>query len=295
MGNDNLDKDVDDGLTEEERAALAEDDEEEAKTEPESKEDEGDGDDDKEGDEPADDDAGAEGRDDGKPPEGEEEEKTDEQEGGDKQVAAPTAQGPMLIAEAPADAEARLKAIDELKADLRAKYEDGDITFDEYDAKKDELTKQEREIERAVDRAQIASAMENQRLMNEWQKECDAFLGRNPEIKEKQRLYNLFNEEVKAVGTAKENEGLSMSQVLEKAKSNLIEDGLMRAPAKPATNGTKAKLPPNLAKLPAAEGEDMQGGKWAAMDRLGDTDPIAYEDALAKMSEADRNAYLAAQ
>ena len=39
---------------------------------------------------------------------------------------------------------------------------------------------------------------------------------------------------------------------------------------------------------------DTDGGRFAVLDRLAATDPIAYEDALAKMPEAERNAYMAA-
>ena len=45
--------------------------------------------------------------------------------------------------------------------------------------------------------------------------------------------------------------------------------------------------------MPSAEIESTTGGKYAVLDRLASTDPLGYEAALERMSEAERNAYLA--
>lgn len=283
-----IDKEEDDGLTEEERAALADGEEEGA----EAESDDGEGEKKEEKDAVGD----APGRDDGQAPEPEGDEDAGQESEPEKPGEAPAAQvAPLLVAQPIEDADGRLRAIDELKSDIRKKYDDGDITFEEYEAKKDELIKQEREIERAVDKAQIAADLQNQQLMNKWRETCEDFLANNPVIASNQRRYHLFNEEVKAVGTAPENAELSMKQVLEKAKANLIEDGLLASdkPTQKAAASPRADLPPNLAKLPAAENEDTNGGRFASLERLLEKDPIAYEEALAKMSDAERNAYLA--
>jgi hypothetical protein len=48
-----------------------------------------------------------------------------------------------------------------------------------------------------------------------------------------------------------------------------------------------------LAKVPAADVEDTNGGRFAVLDRMASTDPLGYEEALNKMSAAERDAYMA--
>ena len=45
--------------------------------------------------------------------------------------------------------------------------------------------------------------------------------------------------------------------------------------------------------MPAADVEDTSGNRFAVLDRMSNTDPLGFEEALSKMSQADRDAYLA--
>ena len=53
-------------------------------------------------------------------------------------------------------------------------------------------------------------------------------------------------------------------------------------------------VPPTLGKVPASAATDTDDGKFAHLDRLADSDPLAYETAVAKMSAAQRDEYMRA-
>lgn len=297
---------IDDGLTDEERAALAEDDGEEGAdgAEDESNEEEGAADEavgDGEGGDAGADDGAADG--DGGGSSG------DAAAGDDGAGAAgdaeqpagtPSASAPILVAEAPTDAQSKLDDIATKKEELIAQFDDGDITAKEYQQQLDALSKQEREIERAVDKAQLASEMEQQRQKNEWFSTVNQFIRSNPvyDPQKNPRLYRALDQEVRDLAVTPEAANWSGDQILAKAHENLTEAFGIAKPkaAEPAKKQAvpKPDLPPNLAKVPAAEGSDTSGGKYAALDRLASSNPIAYEEALMKLSESDRNAYLAA-
>lgn len=273
---------IDDGLTDEERLALAEEDGADDTTDELDTE---------TNDETNDDDAGKDdaGADEQKP-----DDTTTEEEDDEPVNNLPGA--PLLVAEAPEDAAAQLESISSKKEELITQFDDGDITAKEYQQQLDALAKQEREIERALDKAEIAAEMEKQRKYNEWVSTVNGFLDTNKVYKDNPRLYRALDQEVKDVAATPEAANWDGNQILKKAHENLSEAfGLGKAT--PAADGkpgkTKPNLPPNLAKVPAADTNDMGAGKYAALERLAAENPIAYEEHLAKMPDAERDAYLA--
>lgn len=202
---------------------------------------------------------------------------------------------PILIAPQPEDAEAKLNEIATKKDALLTQFDDGDITAREYQKQLDELSKQERSIERQQDRAELAASMEQQRLQNEWTSTCNTFVDTHPIYKDNPRLYKALDAEVRELAAKPETANWSGQKFLDEAHKALkqafgLQDG---EPGKPTPKSTTRDLPPNLAKVPAANLEDTSGGRFAVLDRMANSDPMGYEDALAKMSEAERTAYLA--
>lgn len=283
------DQEIMDGLTEDERAALAEDDGDNDADNKNDKEDDADGGAGGAGDDGV---AGAkDGADDGA--EGDDGKGKDDDAG--QQPPEPQKQNaPLLVAQAPADAEAKLTEITGKKEELRTKYNDGDITFEEYEAEKDGLVKQEREIERAVDKAQIAADMQQQQQKNQWDADCNAFLAANPEYNDTARFAKI-NEAVIALANMPSNKDLSGPEILSKAHKFVKADA--GEEVKPAVKGEKPAvipkpdLPPNLGKVPSAAPIDTGEGRFAALDKL---EGMAFETALAKLSDSEREAYLAA-
>lgn len=263
MTNENT---LDDGLTDEERAALAEDDGagEEAAPEVEAE-------------------AEAAAATTAEP------EKPEEPAAAPVEATEPEPQ-PILVAPPTDDADAKLKEIAEKKDALLAQFDEGDITTREYQKQLDELMKAERQVEFAQHEAQLAAKMEQQRLQNEWTATCNSFVEAYPVYKDNPRLYKALDAEVRDLAARPDTASWSGQKFLEEAHKALkqafnLPDG---AKAKPQAR----ELPPNLAKVPAADVQDTNGGRFAVLDRMATSDPLGYEEALSKMSDADRNAYL---
>ena len=217
---------------------------------------------------------------------------------GSEPAEASTQQAPILVAPDVQDAEAKLTEIASQKDKLLEQFDDGDITAREFQKQMDDLNKQERKIEFDVREAELAAKLETQRVQNEWASTVNSFIDANPIYKENTRLYRALDQEVKDLAAKPETANWSGSKFLAEAHKNLAEAfGLSKAnaPTSPKTPKRPTDdLPPNLAKVPAADVQDMDGGQFAVLDRLAATDPIGYEEALAKMPQAARDAYVAA-
>ena len=201
---------------------------------------------------------------------------------------------PILVAPPPADAEAKLTEIASKKDALLTQFDDGDITARDYQKQLDELSREERKIEFEVHEAKLAEKMEQQRLQNDWTSTCNSFVEAHPVYKDNARLYKALDAEVRELAAKPETANWTGQKFLDEAHKNLKQAfGFQEADA-PATKQPRRDLPPNLAKVPAAEVNDTDGGRFAVLDRLAGSDPVAYEETLNKMSQAERDAYLAA-
>ena len=218
------------------------------------------------------------------------------------EAAAPEAQpqpAPLLVAPPPEDATAKLTEIATKKDDLLEQFDNGDITAKEYQKQLDALSKEERQIEFQVHEANLAAKLEQQRLQNDWNATCNRFVDDHPIYKNNDRLYKALDAEVRELASKPETANWTGQKFLDEAHKNLKtafgfqEQAPASEPGKQQAK-PKADLPPNLAKVPAAEVQDTNGGRFAVLDRLATTDPIAYEETLAKMPAAERDAYLAA-
>lgn len=205
---------------------------------------------------------------------------------------------PILVAPPLEDATAKLTEIETQKDALLNQFDDGDITMREYQQKVAELDKSMRAIERAQDRAELAAQMDQQRLQNDWNATCNAFVESNAIYKDNPRLYKALDAEVRELASKPETAQWSGQKFLDEAHKNLSEAfGLAKAAPASDKPGDKQQrqqreLPPNLAKVPAANVEDTNGGRFAVLDRLANSDPIAYEETINKMSQQERDAYL---
>jgi hypothetical protein len=281
---------IDDGLTDQERAALA-DDEGGSEEVTNQDADDGSGGDDGKGSESPEDQAATGSED---PAAGEASDaKADD--GATAATEAKPQQAPILIAPVPENVDAKLAEIASQKSTLLDQFDNGDVTAKEYQLQLDALAKQERQIERQQDRAELAGQMEQQRLQNEWTRTCNDFVERNAVYKDNPRLYKALDAEVRELAAKPDTANWSGQKFLDEAHKNLSEafglknDGVKKA-EKPIA--PRRELPPNLAKVPSADVEDTNGGRFAVLDRMANTDPLGFEETLNKMSSADRDAYL---
>lgn len=209
---------------------------------------------------------------------------------------------PYLVAEAPADAEAKLADIATKKGELATKFDDGEVTTAEYQAELDKLNREERTIERQIDRAQLAAEMEEQRATNERETAINTFLAgvdipRDP----KNLRFQVLDAAVRNVASDEANAELTAPQIMQKAYDLCVEQGVLQAKAstkqieaKPQQAPAKKQIeaPPTLARMPAAEATDTGENRFAWLTAI--RDPDKHEAAFAKLSAADQEAYLAA-
>lgn len=206
---------------------------------------------------------------------------------------------PVLIAEAPMDVDAKLAEISTQKTALAAEFEDGDLTVREYQAKVDGLTKEERAIERAVDRAELANELNRQQDRNQFLAECAAFM-KDTIYSQSTAAFNALDEAVKAIGRDPECAKMTHKQVIDMAHSEVVKDPIFAAAfaqkteVKAPTTPAKAApvILPTLGRVPAAEATETSQDRFAGLDRLLTIDPIAYEKAVGKLSGADLDAWL---
>lgn len=228
-------------------------------------------------------------------------------DGGD--TGAPAAQDeappqrPLLVAEVPEGAEERLKAIDEEKARLMDQLDEGDITVREFNAKAEALNDEKGQIQLALHTAQMAEQMERQRLQSEWESTVHAFLRANPDFKKDANpiLFNALDQQVREIAASEEGQGLTNAQILERAR-DVVDQAVGRKPKAPAAQGQPAQpaqsqrpaAPPTLARVPAADMTTSEG-EFSHIDRLLSTDPEGYEAAIAAMDDKTRDRYMQAR
>lgn len=245
----------------------------------------------------------------------------------DAAAAAYDAPAPILVAEMPENAEARMKEFGEKKTSLLEQHENGDITTKEYQTQLDALNKEERALEREIDKATTAQELHQQQQINHWMGQVKHFTTKiHDEYAKSKARYQALDMFVREVGSDPANANLSGPQILEKAHAKVIAD-LGEAPkAKTTTTtaaaaaaktgattdpkakakelnaagrplkGSKAEPPKTLRDAPAAAANDTgDSGKWAALDRLQETDPEAHENMVMRMSADERDQYLASR
>lgn len=211
--------------------------------------------------------------------------------------AAAATQPPLLVAAAPADADALLAELATQKEDLATQFDDGELSAKDYRAQLDALDKQERKIELDLHTAKIAADMDAQQKRNAFLQEVSAFT-KDTAYTKSTLAWGALDAAVRAVGADPANAALTGRQILEKAHAEMLKDPVLAAAftAQPAAKAEakppKTAIPPTLGKVPAAEMEDTGGNRFAGLERLLETDPMAYEKAVGKLSPAELDAFL---
>lgn len=222
----------------------------------------------------------------------------DDDDDQDDARASRDADVPPLEAQLPDDFDQQMTALAEQKDALTTKFDDGEIGAREYQKQLDALNKQERDLERVKDRAELAAEMRQQQQKREWLREVNDFLAAHTEYTENELRYKVLDSTVREIAAAEPT--LSGQEILSKAHEKIeLAFGVAKKPkeeaaakpAKPAAN-PRDKAPPTLAKVPAAETSGTENSKFAMLDRIRDTDPIRFEREMAKLSDSDRDAYL---
>lgn len=236
-------------------------------------------------------------RDDGKDPD-----KVDDTSTTTTQVREPAQ---VFIAETPPDIDQQLTELKSKKDELSDLFDEGDITAREFNQKLDELNRQERQLERDIDRARLAEDMEKQRKSNAWNDAQADFMAEHPEYDDETRR-EMFNAVFRTVANRDEFTSLPVTRANSMKLLRAAHEAFVSATGSHSgksesvetntvvdTKNKKTELPPTLAGVPAADVNDTNSGRWASLDNLRDKDYEAYENKLFSMSDADREAYLA--
>ena len=219
----------------------------------------------------------------------------DQGDGAETKEEFTTQPKPLFNTEIPADIQAQRTEIDEKEDALDKQFDEGDITFSEHKKALREINQQRNALDRAELKAELAAEAYQTQIDNSWQASQEAFFSAHPEFKiDNEAKWAAFDQLVKNETKSVLDKGGSIGvPELERAYTKYKQAFNIEAAAPKQAKAPSAKnegvIPPNLGKLPAATANDTDDGKFAHLDRL---EGVAFEDALAKLSDAQRDEYL---
>lgn len=245
---------------------------------------------------------------DGKPEEQQQEEQQEEQQAQQDQQKAqqPEAAAPQPVFKPVATEELKAKYddIDKREEELIEKFEEGELTTREYNAQLRALNKERGDLDWQQRKDELNRESVEQQIERQWQNDVKAFLPDHPEISENEENWNSFDVVLRQVTAVRMAEGKPYGTPELERAYRIWADERGIAPPKPANEEPQQKkqeqqpkqqkaldIPPTLAKVPAAAPEDTDDGKFAALDRLAESDPQKYQETIARMSADEYDAY----
>jgi hypothetical protein len=198
---------------------------------------------------------------------------------------------------APANAEATLNDIQSKVDRLDEAFDLGEITAAEHRAQTRELAAEERSIRDSL----LMAQMSEQAKMQAYQATVGTFLATHTEYEPGSQMYHFLDTELRRLqnkAITEGRDGLDPALITEAHQSlrALIANSERTTPAEPAAKDAakpqvppRRELPPSLGAIPAADMQNVTDGVFAAMQKL---DGLEYEAAFARLSDAQRDAYL---
>jgi len=197
--------------------------------------------------------------------------------------------------EAPADSTEKLKTIEEQIDALAVKFDDGELSAAEYRAQTKPLEAEQRKIERVLERAELSRDVS----VETWTgSTVPQFFEAHPQYKEGGAMYAALDNQVRIIQAESANP--FDPSILARAHK-AVQTEMRKALGLPdeekdtqkQTPKPKRDLPPSLVGVPAADITDTQdNSEFAYLDRLQDKGGTAFEDALAKLTDEQRDRYL---
>lgn len=200
----------------------------------------------------------------------------------------------VIDAELPEDYDKRVADNEKAMDDLEQSYNDGDISTTEFMKEQRRLSRENINLVLLKERADLARESSQQALINHWQGLIQPFIAKHPELGEDQVSMDGFDSYLKQTTAPVMQAGGTPGQAeIDKAYSlwckrfNFTPAGEQQKAPAPASK-TPITAPPTLGGLPVSTSNAVEDGRWAALDRLEGT---AYEEALAKLTPAELDAY----
>lgn len=221
---------------------------------------------------------------------------TDDEDGED---VAPVA----YQAQLPGDFDDRVKALDETEAELERKFETGEIEAPEYVREMRRVSSERGELDRARVKAEVAAEMSQQAAINQWQRQVAKFMREAKKVdgidyRNDEALGVELDTMVKALANNPAHSDKPSGWFLQQAhKAVKAMHGIADKPAHAVKNNKQAsrkppidKAPKTLAQVPGGDGPGDVGDEFSNLDNLeGDE----FESALARLTPAQRERYLA--
>jgi len=211
---------------------------------------------------------------------------------------------PRYDAKLPSDYDDQIKSLKHRDAELRQRFKDGDIDIDERDAGLAELTEQREQLLVLRAKAEISQEMTQQSAAQTWQATVNKALTgfAQPENggidyrKDTAKAEDL-DTFVKMLANKQENSDKPMEWFLQEAHKRVQAlYGVAQAPRRETVADAMAKrkppidaAPKTLAQVPGSDGPGDVGGEFADIEAL---EGMEYEDAIARMSPAQREKFL---
>lgn len=238
---------------------------------------------------------------------------TTDEPGDDPAPAAPEAAAEKPAnryeAQLPSDYDDQLKALKGRDTELRQKYKDGEIDIDERDAGLSELTDEREALLVARTKAEISQEMSAQSAQQQWQNTVNRSMAEfaKPEnggidYRTDEAKASDLDQFVKVLANRPENNDKSMEWFLSEAHKRVQALHGVKVPdpdakRKSMDDAMAKRKPPvgsapkNLSQVPGGDGPGDVAGEFADVDAL---EGQALEDAIARMTPAQRSRYLAA-
>ncbi len=193
----------------------------------------------------------------------------------------------------------KIKTLDAQRDEIIAKFDDGEMTGAEMRA---QLKPLETEMEQLKTRVMAADIAKTNAIDQYRDVTVPNFMAAHTEYQPGTILHTMLDAEVRRLQQTATNP-LS-PKILEQAHTNISSQlekayGVKKTASKqetpkPNQNGASRQVPPTLGTVPAADGNDADdGGEFAWLDRLANSDVEKYETELAKLSDEKRERYMA--
>ena len=191
----------------------------------------------------------------------------------------------------------RMAQLAQAQQELAKSYEDGDLDLPEYQTKLRALSEAEWGLREAQLKATLAEEQRGQALAQRWQWEQEHFFaqGANRAYREDPMIGQAFSTAVQVLAADAGNDNKPMSWFLEEADRMTRQRFVVSAAApSKAQRPTRARpaVPPTLGHLPAAQAPETGGDEFGYLDKLSG---MALERALSKLSQADEQRWLMGQ
>jgi len=217
-------------------------------------------------------------------------------------AAAAQAAAPRYEAKLPADFDAKVQDLATRESELKRAFRAGEIEFDDFEAKRDELLREREGLTIARTKAEIASEMTAQTAEQQWRSTVDAFLtasAKAMDYRANAEAMGDLDAFVKMLAGKDTNADKPMEWFLQEAHKRVMALHGSTAAAAPAPAATKAQaaaarkpdpttVPVTLAQVPGGDGPGDVNGEFGDVLAL---DGMEYESAIARMTPAQRERF----